>query len=70
MKDAYSVESNEKSIFRFIDIKLLLISFKIYGDTSGFLSVSPTKKIVYKCPNFIGKIRNELKQIENKLSDL
>ena len=35
MKDAYSAESNEKSISKFLVFELWLIVFTIYGDTPG-----------------------------------
>ena len=53
MKDAYSSESNEKSIFRFflfLFFELWLIVSTIYGDTPGFSIIAPTK-IFQKWPN-------------------
>ena len=50
MEDTHSVESNEKSIFPFLFYELCLIVFKMYGDTPGFSSESPIKKIVHKWP--------------------
>ena len=53
MKDAHSAKSNDKLVFRFLRFSFCeswLIGFTVYGVTSGFSSVSPTK-IVHKWPN-------------------
>ena len=72
MKYGHSAESNEKScirFFRFLFFELWLIVFTIYDDAPGVSSVTPTQKNRSKVAKFPGKMRNELKLMENQFSD-
>ena len=45
MEDAHSAESTEIFFFRFLFVEVWFLDLQFTGDTSGFSSVSPTKKM-------------------------
>ena len=71
MIDAHSAKSNRKSIFRFLLFELWLIVQKILRRHTGFFKcVTDQKQNRLKVVKFTAKMRNVLKRMKNKFSDL